>query len=281
MKKFFGVVVAVVLCVCMMAPAALAAEETDVILDGIVGLIEGAASEDSSDVLGQLGLGELDLSGIIGSIVEEDEAKDEVDAQVKAEEAIQDAQDTVEEKSGLDLSWLTTILGENVDADAVSSVFADFDEANMPDLLAVISESIGTAGIDMANFDASTLGSFDISTLLGGADDSAKPSGTATDVADDDSSMASTDLVTGIMDGLRGGLNMLGLDADALLASMGDSDIINFFANMYIGFIGEVETETSVEETPDTGDTASVSIALATLGVATVAAGVCLKKKED
>lgn len=32
MKKFFGVVIAVVLCVCMMAPAAFAASETDAIV---------------------------------------------------------------------------------------------------------------------------------------------------------------------------------------------------------------------------------------------------------
>lgn len=282
MKKFFGVLIAVVLCMCLMAPAASAASETDAIVDGILGFIEGAASDESSDVLGQLGLGELDFGEMLGSFIEEEEAKDEVDPQVKVEEALQEAQDTVKAESGLDLSWLTTILGDKVDADAVSSVFADFDQQNMPDLLAVISESIGTAGIDMANFDASALGNFDISTLLGGADDSAKPTGTATDVASDDSSMATTDLVTGIMDGLKSGLTLLGVDADALFASMGDSDIINFFANMYLGFIGDVEEPSSeAAATPDTGDTASVAIALVTLCVATAAAGVCLKKKED
>lgn len=282
MKKFFGVLIAVVLCMCLMAPAASAASETDAIVDGILGFIEGAASDESSDVLGQLGLGELDFGEMLGSFIEEEEAKDEVDPQVKVEEALQEAQDTVKAKSGIDLSWLTTILGDKVDADAVSSVFADFDQQKMPDLLAVISESIGTAGIDMANFDASALGNFDISTLLGGADDSAKPTGTATDVASDDSSMATTDLVTGIMDGLKSGLTLLGVDADALFASMGDSDIINFFANMYLGFIGDVEEPSSeAAATPDTGDTASVAIALVTLCVATAAAGVCLKKKED
>lgn len=281
MKKFFGVVVAVVLCMCMMAPAAFAASETDAIVDGILGMFEGVASEETSDVLGQLGLGDLDLSGMLGSFIEQEAADEEVDPQVRVEEVLQSAQDTVSEKSGLDLSWLTTILGDKVDADAVSSVFADFDQAKMPDLLAVISESIGSAGVDMANFDASALGSFDISTLLGGADDSAKPSGTATDVASDDASMATTGLVAGIMDGLKSGLTLLGVDGDALFASMSDSEIINFFANLYLGFIGDVEeTTTQIDETP-TGDTASVAIALATLGVATVAAGVCLKKKED
>lgn len=290
MKKFFGVVIAVMLCMCMMVPAAFAADETEAIVDGIVGLIDGVASGETSDVLGELGLGELDLGGIIGSFVEEEAADEEVDAQVKVEQALQDAGVKAEKEMGIDLGWLTTLLGESVDAEAVTNVFADFDAADMPDLLTVISEAFGGAGIDMANFDASALGNFDISTLLGGsADETVKPEGIATDVASADSSMATTDLVTGIMDGLKGGLEMLGLNPDELLASMGDNEIINFFANMYIGFIGEVEESTTAptttapapSNTPDTGDTASVVVAFATLCVATAAAGVCLKKKED
>ena len=295
MKKFFGVVVAVVLCVCMMAPAALAAEETDAVVDGIVGLIEGVAAGDTSDILGDLDLGNLDLGGMLGSFIEEETADDEVDPQVKVEEALQDAQTSAEKEMGIDLSWLTTLLADDVNVDAVNSFFAGFEMADMPDLLTVISEAFGGAGIDMANFDATALGNFDISTLLGGstvaADETVKPQGIATDVASDDSSMATTDLVTGLMDGLTGGLQMLGLNPDELLATMGDNEIINFFANMYIGFIGEVEETTTTaaptttapapEKTPDTGDTASVAVALATLCVATAAAGVCLKKKED
>lgn len=280
MKKFFGVVIAVVLCVCMMAPAAFAASETDAIVDGLTGLISGFASGDAESVLGELNLGELDLGGLLGSFIEDEIAADEADPQIKFEQAIQGVQEDMAEK-GLDLSWLTTILEGQVDADAITSVFADFDPANLPDLLTVISESIGFAGIDMANFDASALGNFDITALLGGAD-SSKPTGTATDVASGDSSMVTTDLITGVMDGLKGGLTMLGVDADALLSSMSDNEIINFFANMYLGFLGDVEeTTTKAPETPDTGDTASVTVALATLCVAVAAAGVCLKKKED
>ena len=293
MKKFFGVVVAVVLCVCMMAPAAFAASETDAVVDGIVGLIEGVATGESSDVLGDLDLGELDLSGMLGSFIEEETADDEVDPQVKVEEALQDAEASAEKEMGIDLSWLTTLLAEDVNVEAVNNLFADFEMADMPDLLTVISEAFGGAGIDMANFDATALGNFDINALLGGstATETVKPQGIATDVASADSSMATTDLVTGLMDGLTGGLQMLGLNPDELLATMGDNEIINFFANMYIGFIGEVEEETTTEaptttapapeKTPDTGDTASVAVALATLCVATAAAGVCLKKKED
>ncbi len=276
MKKFFGVVIAVVLCVCMMAPAAFAASETDAIVDGLTGLISGFASGDTESILGELNLGELDLGGMLGTFIEDEIAADEADPQVKFEQALQDVKD----ESGIDLSWLTTILGESVDAEAVNNVFADFDPANIPDLLTVISESIGFAGIDMANFDASALGNFDIATLLGGSDD-AKPTGTATD-ASTDNSMLTTDLITGVMDGLKGGLSMLGVDADALLSSMSDNEIINFFANMYLGFLGDVpESTTKAPETPDTGDTADVAVAALTLCVAVAAAGVCLKKKED
>lgn len=279
MKKFFGVVIAVVLCVCMMAPAAFAASETDAIVDGITGLISGFASGDTESILGELNLGELDLGGMLGSFIEDEIAADEADPQVKFEQAIQGVQEDMAGK-GIDLSWLTTILGESVDAEAINNVFADFDPANIPDLLTVISESIGFAGIDMANFDASALGNFDIATLLGGSDD-AKPTGTATD-ASTDNSMLTTDLITGVMDGLKGGLTMLGVDADALLSSMSDNEIINFFANMYLGFLGDVpESTTKAPETPDTGDTADVAVAALTLCVAVAAAGVCLKKKED
>lgn len=279
MKKFFGVVIAVVLCVCMMAPAAFAASETDAIVDGLTGLISGFASGDTESILGELNLGELDLGGMLGTFIEDEIAADEADPQVKFEQAIQGVQEDMSKK-GLDLSWLTTILGEKVDAEAINNVFADFDPANIPDLLTVISESIGFAGIDMANFDASALGNFDINALLGGSDD-AKPTGTATD-ASTDNSMFTTDLITGVMDGLKGGLTMLGVDADALLSSMSDNEIINFFANMYLGFLGDVpESTTKAPETPDTGDTADVAVAALTLCVAVAAAGVCLKKKED
>ena len=291
MKKFFGVVIAVVLCMCMMAPAALAADETDAIVDGIVGLIEGVATGDTSDVLGDLNLGEFNFGDMINSFIEEDAAEEEIDPQVKVEEALQDAQASAEKEVGIDLSWLTDLLAEDVNVDAINNFFADFDTADMPDLLTVISEAFSIGGIDMANFDASALGNFDISTLLGGstATKTVKPEGIATDVASGDSSMLTTDIVTGIMDSLGGGLEMMGLDVDGLLASMGDNEIINFFANMYIGFIGEVEESTTAptttapapQKTPNTGDTASAAVAAVALCVAVAAAGVCLKKKED
>ena len=294
MKKFFSVAVSVMLCICMMAPAAFAVEETTA-TDDILGVIEGVASGETSDVLGELGLGDLDLGGLLGSFIESEVADDETDPQVKVEQALQDAQASAEAEMGIDLDWLTTLLSDSIDVEAIKNFFTGFSAEDMPDLLTIIAEAFAIWGIDLANFDASALGEFDIDTLVGGSD-TVKPQGIATEVASDDSSMITTDVVTGIVDGLRGGVEMIGLDADGLLASMGENEIVNFFANMYIGFIGEVEEEVedvpetlpeetttapAPEKTPDTGDNAAVVVALATLCVATAAAGVCLKKKED
>lgn len=281
MKKFIGVMLAVVLCACLTMPVAFAAQE-DSAFAGIMDAIGSFASDKEA-----LELENFDIGGLIGSFVESEKAEEDVDAQVKIEQAIQSAQDTVSSKVssvGLDLSWLTAILGEDVDTDVVNNAFAAFNTDDIPELLTVIADAFGGAGIDMATFDVSALGEFDIVTLLGGsADTSTTVKGTATEVAPNDSSMATTELITGIFDTLRGGLTTVGIDVDSLLGSLGDNELINFFANMYIGFCGPVAEETTAATTsaPDTGDTASVFVALAGLCAATVAAGVCLKKKED
>ena len=119
------------------------------------------------------------------------------------------------------------------------------------------------------------------------------------DVAGSTSESApATDAVAGIADSIFAGLESLGIDTTAI-EGMLDNDVVNFFANMYIGFSGDVE-ETTTEEptvitttattekpevvttkTPDTGDTSAVFAAIATLTVASAAAFVCLKKKEN
>lgn len=288
MKKFIGVLLTVILCVCMTMPVAFASAE-DALAGGIADLVGGILSGDTST--DSLGLGSFDLSGIVGSFIEEEEAKEQVDPQVQIEQALQDAKDTVASKvpgmeSVIDFSWLTNTLADSADKAAAESAVAEISADEMPGLLTVIANAFSGAGIDMTTFDVSALGKFDIVTLLGGADSDTGIKGTATDVAPSDSSMVTTDIVTGIFDTLKGGLSTVGIDADALLGSLGDNELINFFANMYIGFCGPVATdeEVSSEDTtccPDTGDTASAIVAVATLCVATAAAGVCLKKKED
>ncbi len=285
MKKFIGVLLTVVLCACMTMPVAFASAE-EALVGGIGDLIGGIVSGEGS--LDSLDLGSFDIGGIIGSFVEEEEANEEVDAQVKIEQALQNAQDTVSDKLGttIDFSWLTSTLSEGVDASVVEAAVAEISSDEMPGLLSVIADAFGGAGIDMTTFDVSALGSFDIVTLLGGADEEKPATGTATDVAPNDSSMVTTDIITGIVDTLKGGLTTVGIDADTLLGSLGDNEFINFFANMYVGFCGPVATdeEVSGETTtcpPDTGDTSSALFAVVALGVATATAGVCLKKKED
>ncbi len=281
MKKFIGVLLTVILCVCLTAPAAFASAE-DALTGGIGDLIGGFVSGESS--LDSLDLGSFDIGGIIGSFMQEEKDNEETDTQVKIEQGFQNAMDKVSSELGgsIDFSWLTSTLDAGVDTAAVEAAVAEISADEMPGLLTVIADAFSGAGIDMTTFSVSELGKFDIETLLGGVEE-VKPSGTATEVAPDDSSMITTDLVTGILDTLRGGLTTVGIDTDALLGSLGDNELINFFANMYIGFVGPVADEATTEATatPDTGDSASVVVALATLCIATAAAGVCLKKKED
>ena len=282
MKKFIGVLLTVILCMSLTVPAAFASAEealTGGIADLIGGFISGESSLDSLDL--------DNLTGIVGSFMQEEKDNEETDTQVKLEQGFQDAMDKIAENlpggATIDFSWLTSTLSEGVDTAAVEKAVSEISADEMPGLLTVIADAFSGAGIDMTTFDISELGKFDITTLLGGAETSA-PTGTATDVAPNDSSMITTDLVTGILDTLRGGLTTVGIDTDALLGSLGDNELINFFANMYIGFVGPVADDKPAEEgekEPETGDTASVVVALATLCVATATAGVCLKKKED
>ncbi|MGN0447775.1 MAG: hypothetical protein ACI4GC_04405 [Acutalibacteraceae bacterium] len=273
MKKFLSVAVAVLMCVCLMAPTAFAAEE------GLASLLEGvdlgALSEsDIAGILGNLGLENLDIAEIEKLISGED-----VDTQVKVEQALQDVQASAPVSSGIDLSQLAAILP--MDTSAFVEMFKGFDAADTPALLNTISDSMSGAGVDMASFDLSSLGSFDITsvlTSLGGASNFAAGGG--------DISSTVTNAVSGLADTLLGGLSTLGLDTSAIEGLL-DNEIVNFFANMYIGFIGKVDEKTTTAAPTTTaaavptGDSTSVVAAVAVLGVASVAAGVCLKKKDE
>lgn len=273
MKKFLSVAVAVLMCVCLMAPTAFAAEESLASL--LEGVDLGALSEtDIAGILGNLGLENLDIAEIEKLISGED-----VDTQVKVEQALQDVQASAPVSSGIDLSQLAAILP--MDTSAFVEMFEDFDTADIPALLSTISTSMSGAGVDMASYDLSSLGSFDITsvlTSLGGA----STLGTA---GSGDISSTVTNAVSGLADKLLGGMSTLGLDTSAIEGLL-DNEIVNFFANMYIGFIGKVDESTTAAPTTTaaavpTGDSTSVVAALAVLGVASVAAGVCLKKKDE
>ncbi len=263
MKKILGILVVAMLCVCMLVPTASAAL-SDIELDEIAG---GVGVEDLEEMEAAL---DKYLSG--GS----DTSADSTTASSSAATGT------------LDLSWLTSLIP--TDTSAITDMLSGFDASNLEDLLAVVSESMSGAGIDLANFDLSALGSFDITSVL---------SSTAVLSGGDTEDMAATvtNLTAGLAETLKSGLTALGLDT-ATIEGILDNDIVNFFANMYIGFIGEVEEETTAEETttketttkkpavvttetPKTGDTSAVVVAIATLAVASAAAAVCLKKKED
>ncbi len=260
MKKILGILVVAMLCVCMLVPTASAAL-SDIELDEIAG---GVGVEDLEEMEAAL---DKYLAG---------SADTDTDSTTKAAAT----------SELLDLSWLTGIL--TTDTSAFTEMLSGFDASNLEDLLAVVSESMSGAGIDLASFDLSALGSFDITSIL---------SSTAVLSGGETQDMAATvtNLTAGLAETLKSGLTALGLDT-ATIEGILDNDIVNFFANMYIGFIGEVEEETTAEttketttkkpavvttETPKTGDTSAVVVALSTLAIASAAAVVCLKKKED
>ncbi len=254
MKKILGILVVAMLCVCMLVPTATAAL-SDVELEEIAGGVDVEDLEEMEAALDKY------LAG--GS-----ETADTTKANAEL----------------LDLSWLTSVL--STDTSAFTEMLSGFDASNLESLLTVVSESMSGAGIDLASFDLSALGSFDITSVL---------SSTAVLSGGETQDMAATvtNLTAGLAETLKSGLTALGLDT-ATIEGILDNDIVNFFANMYIGFIGEVEEETTTAEetttkkpavvtteTPKTGDTSAVVVAMATLAIASAAAAVCLKKKED
>lgn len=244
MKKILSVLVVAMLCVCMLAPSAFALDFSADELDSLLADYEG-------------------------------EVKDLIDGY---------SADTTETATGsFDISWLTSILSGDMNTSAFSDMFTGFDAANLDSLLGVVSEAMSGAGIDLASFDLSALGNFDITTVLSSS--AALSGGETQDLA-----ATVTNMTAGLADTLKSGLTSLGLDT-ATVEGILDNDIVNFFANMYIGFIGEVEEVTTEEttkkpkvvttKTPKTGDTSAVAVAVATLALASGTALVCLKKKEN
>ncbi len=258
MKKILGILVVAMLCVCMLVPTASAAL-SDVELEEIAG-----------------GVGIEELEEMEAALDKYLAGSSDTDSTTKA----------ANKAELLDLSWLTGIL--NTDTSAFTDMLSGFDASNLESLLTVVSESMSGAGIDLANFDLSALGNFDITSVLSST---AVLSGGETQ----DLAATVTNLTAGLAETLKSGLTALGLDT-ATIEGILDNEIVNFFANMYIGFIGEVEETTTEEttketttkkpavvttETPKTGDTSAVVVAMATLAIASAAAVVCLKKKED
>lgn len=250
MKKILSVLVVAMLCVCMLAPSAFAALSTEEIEQLL------ADAED-------------------------------FDIEALADDYATDTDSAAATSSTFDLSWLTGVL--DMDTSAFTEMLSGFDASNLDSLLGVVAETMSGAGIDLSSFDLSALGEFDITSVL-------SSSAALSDGETQDLAATVTNMTAGLADALKSGLTSLGLDTETVEGLL-DNEIVNFFANMYIGFIGEVEettteaeetTETTTKkpavvttETPKTGDTSAVVVAVATLALASSAALVCLKKKED
>ena len=275
MKKFFGVLVAITLCVCMLVPAASAIDE-GLLSEYFAGADLSTLSEaDLTAILSDLGLEDLDVSAIISG---DESSLAELEAslgELTGETTTAATPSSDEVASGVDMSWLTGLLGGSMDTSAVTDMLGGLGAGDLDSLLGTVEDAFSGAGVD--------LGDYELGEEVAGSSTS--------------ESAPATDAVAGIADSLFAGLEALGLDT-SLIEGMLDNDIVNFFANMYIGFSGEVEepteeptvitTESTTKapvvvttKTPDTGDTSAVFAAIATLTVASAAAFVCLKKKEN
>ena len=251
MKKFLGVLVAITLCACMLAPMASAAEG-DLISDVLAGLDLGSLNEaDLSTIVSDLGLEGIDIQAILGG---------DADALTELENAVSGL--TGETTTAAQASGSTTGAADELIGDMLGSL----ESGDMESLMGSVGDAFSGAGVD-----------------LGGAS-------LGSDVA---GSVGSNDMMAGLMDTLFGTLESFGLDT-SMIEGMLDNDIVNSFANMYIGYVGQVEETTTAApetttqapvvvttKTPDTGDTSAVFAALATITVASAAAFVCLKKKEN
>ena len=278
MKKFLGVMVAVVLCLCSIVPAMAA--DTGSVKDLLGGVDLGGLSDSDA---GQI-LDKLDLDSIKDLVAGSDSSTGDASA-------AGGIGDVLSGLSGMiDPSAFSAI------SDAFSGVLGGSDGGSgfdISSLMDTISGAFAGSGFDLSSLTSGfDMGSFDFSSILSGLGGLTGGSG------DSDSSSAGSgamDAMSGIMDSLMGGLSSLGIDTSAIEGLL-DNDIVNFFANMYIGLgqIGDKDEDpttttassttkpaAATTKTPKTGDTSTVFVALGTLSVAAAAAFVCLKKKKD
>lgn len=276
MKKFLGVMVAVVLCICSIVPAMAA--DTGSVKDLLGGVDLGGLSDGDA---GQI-LDKLDLDSLKGLVAG-------AGSSTGGSSASGGIGDVLSSLSGMiDPSAFSAI------SDAFSGILGGSGSGSGLDissLMDTISGAFSGSGFDIGSLTKGfDLGSFDFSSILGGLGGGDKKG----DSTGSGSGNGAMDAMSGIMDSLMSGLSGLGIDTSAIEGLL-DNDIVNFFANMYIG-LGQIggkkdETTTTAEtttkpaavttKTPKTGDTSTVFVALGVLSVAAAAAFVCLKKKKD
>lgn len=295
MKKVFSVLTVIAILACFCIPAFAAEESSGIgnIADSLGDLSSSLGGLDLSgfdidgikDAAGNLeaDLAETDIlgtiTGVLGGLVS---GSDDSTGDTSADDG--SSVDTTDSASsgllgGLDLGSLdiSGLLGSadlsGFDPTGVLTSFTEgLDLSSLTTLFDGLTSSLGGEGIDLSGF---SFGDFDISSILGGNQ------GTGAGVA-------------GIMDTFSGVLEMLGLDS-AVIESLLDNDIVNFFANLYLGGVEDEPTTAApttaapttaapttapaAPENPKMGDTSTVMVAIATLSVASAAAFVCTRKK--
>ena len=252
MKKLLSVLVAIAMCACLCLTAFAADGD---ILSGLTG------------ALGDLDLESFDLDSITAGLGDLTAGLGGTDGS----DPLAGIKDTLGGLlGGSGDSSEAGGLGDFDPTGALSSFVDSLDLGQITELFSGLTDALGGLGISLPSGGEGegSEGGFDINSILGGN------TGDGAGVA-------------GIMDMFGGVLEGLGLDS-SIIESLGQSDIVNFFANLYMGSVPtpspEPETDPPTTEKPhnqDTGvnDGAAVMAACATLSVAAAALFVCTRKK--
>ena len=259
MKKFFGVIVAVMLCVSMLMTSVSAASDLEELLEGVD--LGGLSVSDIESILGDLDLEDVDIEAIISSFEEDDDTVDQI------ESALQDMNSVQASNSGngtasnsFDLASIIKLIPvDEQTSNILAGVVSALSDGGLQSLMSTVIGTFNGSGISLASYET---GEFNIAQLAESA----------------------TQSTASIVDMILSALEGLGLDTTTIEGLL-DNEIVNFFANLYIGFIGKVPESTVppvvTTKPPKTGDTSAVLVALGTLVVASGAAFVCMKKKEE
>ena len=93
-----------------------------------------------------------------------------------------------------------------------------------------------------------------------------------------------TEQIPAFLDTALEQLAAMGVDVESLKAQLGDNELVNFFASIYMGGTPTpeetTEEETTEEEIPHTGSSVGGIAIFATLSLAAAAAFACTKKKD-
>lgn len=257
MKKILSVLVAIAMCACLCLPAFAA---DDSLLGGL------------GDSLGGLDLSGFDLAGLQESLGSFTGGFEDMDILGSITGALGglfggSGDSTGDSGSSDSTNGLSSIIGGLSDFDITGALGSFTEGLSLDSLTELFSGLLGSLGEGGVSLDGLGFGDFDIGSLLSGNDG-------------DGAGVAS------IMDKFGSVLETLGLSSDVIEGLL-DNDIINFFANLYLGITEPVpETPSTAPVTepiynPDMGvnDASAVIVACATISVAAAAAFVCTRKK--